>query len=187
MKKTNKTKKLNKFGTVAGALALMSVMQTTNAFAAVPENAKVNVSYDNRVMIPDYAGDYAIVIPSGINFTDAKTVDTAYLAVTDITGEELQGTALQVSVEVESANGYKLRADGVNGELSYTLEAEGNSGIFTEDTSKQAITKKLGLGGNAKRIGLVATMTGDTSKVKDDARYTDTLTFSFTEDTAYAQ
>lgn len=141
------------------------------------------VTYDNRNVLPDDNAQYGMVIPTAISFSDDSKTADATLEIVGINGYDLDTDwqVLDVSVKVTSLNGYKLVKD-VTKEVSYTLKMDGNASEFTADKNEQDITKHFGVNGNntVKKENGTATLTG---KATEKGQYSDTLTYTFTENT----
>lgn len=175
-----------------GAMALAAVMAAgvfmtggTAVHAAAPANGTTPVTYENRTVLPDGNAQYGVIIPTAVSFTDASKTANADLEITGIGGYDLDTnwTALQVTASVASTNGYKLKT-GVK-EVDYKIKMNGNAGDFdsslTTPTDAQEITTKLGVGGaNVKKVTGTAELTGVASS---KGSYSDTLTYSFVENT----
>lgn len=146
---------------------------------AVPDSGTTPVLYDNRNVLPDGNGQYGMIIPTAITFTDDKTTADASVEITGINGYDLDKdwTALEIKTTVQSANSYKLTGDG--GSVDYTVKMQNNNAAFTADASAQEITKHFGIGAeNVKKESGTATLTGKATK---KGQYTDTLTYAFEE------
>ena len=130
---------------VATALAMGMVLSSTGVVhAAATTHTKTGttpVTYDNRNFIPDPGNpdmpDWAVTIPSAINFTDDnKTIDASVELVSK------NGGAIptnDVTVTVESANNYKLKEAKSNDEVSYKLIYDG---VTMTDVVKDVATLK---------------------------------------------
>lgn len=180
--------KLNKAGAVAIALLMAaggSVAGGTAVFAAAPDDGTTPIVYDNRTILPDSNGQYGIIIPTGISFSDDSKTADASVEITGINGYDLDRdwSQLKVTASVASTNGYKLKSVPTDAGVDYKLKMDGNTDAFQSTmatpTAAQAITDTLGIGtGNKKKAAGTATLTGS---AKEKGRYTDTLTYSFAE------
>lgn len=160
--------------TVIGGMAA----QTVPVFANPIQSGTTPVSYDNRQVLPDGNGQYGMIIPTAITFTDDKQTADAAIEITAINGYELDRdwTALDVTAKVASANSYKLK-DGAN-EVEYQVKMD-NQNKFEANGDEQEVTKHFGVGGTTvKKEDGTATLT---SKAKVKGNYKDTLTYTFTE------
>ncbi|MGM0145784.1 hypothetical protein IGJ94_002351 [Enterococcus sp. AZ153] len=152
--------------------------QTTNSI----QNGSTPVTYDNRNILPDNNAQYGMVIPTAISFSDNKKEADASVQIVGINGYDIDTdwTELDVTTKVKSQNSYKLKNDN-NKEVSYKLKMENNSAEFTANDQEQEISKHFGKGGDTvKEEEGTATLTG---KATEKGQYTDTLTYTFTENT----
>lgn len=161
--------------TVGGAMAGAAPVH-----AAAPSNGTTPVVYDNRNIIPDGNGQYGMIIPTAISFTDDNKTADASVEITGINGYNLDTdwTALDVTASVKSANSYTLTGPG--DPVAYTVKMANNGSVFS-GAAEQEITKHFGVGGETvKKEAGTATLTG---KATVKGQYTDTLTYSFVENT----
>lgn len=152
--------------------------QTTNSI----QNGSTPVTYDNRNILPDNNAQYGMVIPTAISFSDNKKEADASVQIVGINGYDIDTdwTELDVTTKVKSQNSYKLKNDN-NKEVSYKLKMENNSAEFTANDQEQEISKHFGKGGDTfKEEEGTATLIG---KATEKGQYTDTLTYTFTENT----
>lgn len=168
---------------LASAMTLIGGMaaQTLPVYAAAPSNATTPVTYDNRQVLPDGNGQYGMIIPTSISFTDDKQTADATVEITGINGYDLDRdwTALDVTAKVASTNSYKLK-DGSN-EVTYEVKMTNNNAQFGADNTEQEIAKHFGVGGDTvKKEKGIATLTG---KATVKGQYKDTLTYKFIENT----
>lgn len=164
--------------TVIGGMAA----QTVPVFANPIQSGTTPVSYDNRQVLPDGNGQYGMIIPTAISFTDDKQTADAAIEITGINGYDLDKdwTALDVTAKVASQNSYKLK-DGANNEVAYQVKMNNNQGQFEANGNEQEVTKHFGVGGTTvKKEDGTATLTG---KATVKGQYKDTLTYTFTENT----
>lgn len=180
-------RKNNKKGIVAmaGAMAIMGGMlaQATPAYAAAPGDGTTPVIYDNRQVLPDGNGEYGMIIPTAIAFTDDSTKANADVEITGINGYELKDwSELSVKASVKSQNSYSLILDGGSESAKYQL-AYGSDLFDHEDGSVVSpITQKLGIGGTGNEVKAAGTATlTDKSGATKKGKYKDTLTYSFEE------
>ncbi|MGY3724202.1 hypothetical protein SAMN05421767_14611 [Granulicatella balaenopterae] len=179
----------NKKAIVAMTILGGMVVQATPIFAAAqtsPTNTiksgTTPVTYDNRQVLPDGNGQYGMIIPTAISFTDKNTTANADVEITGINGYKLEDwKELSVQASVQSKNEYKLKLNG-NGTESATYELKyGGETAFTGASANQ-IKQKLGIGGhdNASKATGTATLKDKAGATKK-GQYTDTLTYSFKE------
>ncbi|MFV0382081.1 MAG: hypothetical protein ACK5KR_07675 [Breznakia sp.] len=145
--------------------------------AADPTTADVPVTYDNRRIIPDANGQYGMVVPTTINFTDEKLTDKQNVEIIGINGYVAEDwTTLKIKVEVASQNGWKLSGNGV--ELPYELSY--NTSVLSADNKVLGGSDYvLGFAGaNAASVEGTATLS---EKATIKGQYTDKLTYTFTE------
>lgn len=150
--------------------------QTTNTI----QDGTTPVIYDNRNILPDNNAQYGMVIPTAISFSDNKKEADASVQIVGINGYDIDTdwTELDVTTKVKSQNSYKLKNDN-NKEVSYELKMENNSAKFTENDQEQEFSKHFGKGGDTvKEEKGTATLTG---KAPEKGQYSDTLTYTFTE------
>lgn len=173
-------------GTVAVLSMLLAGGTIANAQTYVaPSVGETPVTYDNRNVLPDGNGQYGMVIPTAISFTDDKKEADASLEIVGVNGYDLDNDwqELDVSVKIKSSNGYNLVKDG-DKNVSYTLKMDGNGSSFNANDQEQDITKHFGVsqgnGDIVKKDTGVATLTG---KAPEKGQYLDTLTYTFTENT----
>lgn len=147
---------------------------------AVPAPGTTPVTYDNRTVLPDSNAQYGMVIPTAISFTDDDQTADASLEIVGINGYDLDKdwNKLDVSVTVKSKNSYKLKNNAK--EVSYELKMDNNTDKFTDNDSEQSVTKHFGVGDTnfVKKEGGTAKLT---SKATEKGQYSDTLTYTFTE------
>lgn len=157
----------------------MAVQASTPVFANTISPGTTPVTYDNRQVLPDGNGQYGMIIPTAISFTDDKqTVNTA-VEITGINGYNLDKDwiELDVKAKVSSANSYELK-DG-NNSVAYEVKMANNNTKFEANDSEQEVTKHFGVGGDTvKKESATATLTG---KAKVKGQYKDTLNFNFEE------
>lgn len=169
-----------------GIIALASAMtviggmaaQTVPVFANTIQTGTTPVTYDNRQVLPDGNGQYGMIIPTAITFTDDnQTVNTA-VEITGINGYDLSDwTELDVKAKVSSVNSYNL-VDGAN-KVAYQVKMDNNNAEFGANADQQEVTKHFGVGGDTvTKEGATATLTG---KAKVKGQYKDTLNFNFEE------
>lgn len=136
--------------------------------------AITTVSYDNRNIIdPGNNGQWRAIVPTAISFNDEKkTVDTG-VEIVGINGYELEDFAkLSVKTEVKSENAYDLKGPGANAKYTLTLGGkEFDKNADFNEFAKELTNVESTATGQAKYVG-AATQKG---------KYTDTLTFKFTE------
>lgn len=176
-------KKTSLFALV-GMLSLGALATTTSSVHAAgnaPGDGTTPVVYDNRNVLPDKNGQYGMIIPTALTFTDDKQTADAPVEITGINGYDLKKdwTNLEVKATVKSANSYTLVGPDGSTPVAYNLQMKNNASPFTADDSAQEITKHFGVGGQTvtKEEG-TAKLTG---KAKVKGQYTDTLTYSFEE------
>lgn len=160
--------------TVIGGMAA----QTVPVFANTIKTGTTPVTYDNRQVLPDDNGQYGMIIPTAITFTDDKQTADAAIEITGINGYELDRdwTTLDVTAKVASANSYKLKS-GVN-EVDYQVKMDSQN-EFEANGNEQEVTKHFGVGGTTvKKEEGTATLK---SKAKVKGNYKDTLTYTFKE------
>lgn len=148
---------------------------------AMTQTGVTPVTYDNRTVLPDDNAQYGMVIPTAISFTDEDKNADATVEIVGINGYDLDGDwiELEVTTKVTSLNGYTL--NNGNKKIPYSLQMNGNTGPFASNTSEQEITTKFGVGQNReKKVQGTATLTG---KATEKGQYSDTLTYTFTENT----
>lgn len=169
-------------GTMA-ALGMMFIGST--AISAQTNNTidsgSTPVIYDNRSVLEDGNAQYGMVIPTAISFTDDKKEADASVEIVGINGFNLDNdwTELDVTASVQSKNGYKL----MNGTKSVAYKLEMDRQVFTGNTVQQ-INKKFGLGGTpADKVKKVTGKASLTEKATEKGQYSDTLTYTFTENT----
>lgn len=174
-------KKTSLFALV-GMLSLGAFATTTSPVHAAgnaPDDGTTPVVYDNRNVLPDKNGQYGMIIPTALTFTDDKQTADATVEITGINGYDLKEdwTNLEVKATVKSDNSYTLVGPG--DAVAYELKMNGNAAKFEANTDAQEITKHFGVGGQTvtKEEG-TATLTG---KAKVKGQYKDTLTYSFEE------
>lgn len=180
MLKSKVRKMLGVFGLVsvltAGGLV---VSDASVVHAAAPSEKGVPVTYDNRTVLPDGNGQYGMIIPTSISFTDTNKTANADVEITGVGGYNLDvdWTTLDVLVKVKSDNSYKLTGTGPN--IDYQLKMTNNANEFEANDTAQEITKHFGVGGNAvKKETGEAKLTG---KATVKGQYSDRLTYSFEE------
>lgn len=175
-----------------GAVALASIMTMcvlmkggTVIYATAPANGTTPVTYDNRTVLPDGNGQYGMIIPTAISFSDTSKTANADIEITGIEGYNLDTdwTTLQVAASVQSTNGYKLKHEAK--EVTYQLSMDKNTSVFDSTmadgkaTAANAVTQTLGVGtGEVKKVSGTAILTGAAAS---KGTYTDTLTYSFKE------
>ncbi|MDZ4992040.1 hypothetical protein GNF80_03520 [Clostridium perfringens] len=162
--------------TVIGGMAA----QTVPVFANTIQTGTTPVTYDNRQVLPDGNGQYGMIIPTAITFTDDKQEADAAIEITGINGYDLDKdwTELDVTAKVSSKNSYELK-DG-NKSVAYEIQMDNNADKFEANDAEQEVTKRFGVGkadlvkkeGGTARLGGKATVKG---------QYKDTLTYTFTE------
>lgn len=165
-------KKTNKIFAATLSLALMLPMLTVSAFAAgASETGTTNVQYDNTHGIPDPDHpdnpSWAVTIPSSVVFTDSNPVINVDVELVSVNGGTLPTSS--ITVEVTSANGYKLEVGGAD-PVSYVVQYGSNimsTAMVSVGTVSSATTT---ISGTATLTG-TATQTGS---------HTDTLTYTIT-------
>lgn len=178
-------RKNNKKGIVAmaGAMAIMGGMlaQATPVYAAAPSPGDTKVTYDNREVLPDENGEYGMIIPTAIAFTDDSTTAKANVEITGINGFDLEDwSELSVKTSVKSKNAYQLKLNGNESEHAvYELQYAGNDTAFTANALAQDITTKLGVGGDNQAVVEGTANLTDKAGATKKGQYKDTLTYSF--------
>lgn len=148
---------------------------------AIPGSGTTPVKYDNRTVLPDDNAQYGVIIPTAISFTDDEKNADASLEIVGINGYDLDNdwTELNVTAKVKSTNGYTL--DKGDKKVPYKITMTGNTGSFESGTDEKEITTRLGVGANtSKKISGTAELNG---KATEKGQYSDTLTYTFTENT----
>ncbi len=166
-------------GTMMGSVANVNAASTPIT-ADTPGTGETPVTYDTRNIVPDDNGQYGMVIPTSINFSDTSMEKEANLEIIGINGFELsEWTELIVTGTVTSENGAKL-LNGSNS-VSYKLDYAGNVMTDGSETVIGADTGyKFGVGGAAEGTTLAGKATLlEKGKVK--GMYKDKLTYTFTE------
>lgn len=146
-----------------------------------PSEEAIPVIYDNRNVLPDSNAQYGMVIPTAISFTDDRQTADASIEIVGMNGYELDTdwTDLEVTVSIASANGFKLLNQ--QNEVNYKLDLNGQEFNSTTGTTATAITKTFGVGGQNGRVKEISGTASLDGKVTKKGQYTDTLTYSFTE------
>lgn len=175
------TKKM--MGTVAVLGIVLAGGNIVNAQTrAITNTGTTPVTYDNRTVIADDNAQYGMIIPTAISFTDDKQTADASLEIVGINGYDLDNdwTELNVTAKVKSTNGYTL--DKGAKKVPYKITMTGNTGSFESGTDEKEITTRLGVGANttSKKISGTAELNG---KATEKGQYSDTLTYTFTENT----
>ena len=191
---------------LAGAVATTAVvpMGLSVSAATTEDNNSITMSYKygNAVYPGDQTSQYQVSIPANQNFSnEGETKDmTVTLETLDASGD-FTDPGLGVTVQVYSANGYKMTAGGKTQTADYTLTYTGQretqsgsvsattgvlanlnstTGAFEAGTSEQ----------NADTIGILTptktsfTGVAELTKVpttQDNTEYTDTLTYIVSE------
>lgn len=131
------------------------------------------VTYENRNYIPDPddpdSPEWAVAIPSAINFTDDNKKIDASVELVQLNGGALPTS--DVTVTVKSAEGYKLKSSVKPEEaLSYKLMYGG------KEMSASEMTVAVFTSGGDKRQEGTALLGNDKASFKDT--YKDTLTYT---------
>lgn len=181
-------RKNNKKGIVAmaGAMAITGGMfaQATPAYAEnTIQDGTTPVTYDNRTVLPDSNGEYGMIIPTAISFTDDNATAKADIEITGINGYDLDNDwqDLTVKAKVKSEKGFQLQLDGEIGKyatysLSYDMERS------DAGTDENTIIQKLGVGRDkVKKVDGTATLE-DKTMATTKGQYKDKLIYSFTEE-----
>ena len=148
---------------------------------AISESGTTPVTYDNRTVLPDDNAQYGVIIPTAISFTDDEKNADASLEIVGINGYNLDNdwTELNVTAKVKSTNGYTLNKEAKK--VPYKITMVGNDKSFESGTEEKEITTRLGVGNNtSKKIPGTAELTG---KATEKGQYSDTLTYTFIENT----
>ncbi len=184
LKLKNKKIRVMALAAVVAVGTMMGSVANVNAASAItpdtPGTGETPVTYDNRNIIPDDNGQYGMVIPTSINFSDTSMEKEANLEIIGINGFELsEWTELVVTGTVTSENGAKL-LNGSNS-VSYKLDYAGNVMTDGSETVIGADTGyKFGVGEAANGTALAGKATLlEKGKVK--GLYKDKLTYTFTE------
>ncbi len=171
---------------MAGAMAMVGVMsaQSATVFAANPiESGETPVIYDNRQVLPDGNGQYGMIIPTAIAFTDDSTTGNADVSITGINGYELSDwKTLTVKASVASQNDYQLQLVGDSSKYATYDLTYGTDNFASAGTHD--ITEKLGIDGagtNKETVKGIATLKDKTNATKK-GQYKDTLTYTFNEE-----
>ncbi|MFV0382082.1 MAG: hypothetical protein ACK5KR_07680 [Breznakia sp.] len=175
LKLENRKVKMLAVSTIVGFGLVLATASSVRA--AEPTTADVPVSYDNRRTIPDANGQYGMIVPTTINFTDEKLSDKQNVEIIGINGYVAEDwTSLKIKVEVASQNGWKLKGNSI--ELPYTLSY--NDQVLTADNKV--------LGGSDYVLGFAGANTASvegtatlSEKATIKGQYTDKLTYTFTE------
>lgn len=168
---------------VAGAGGMATSM---TVFANTIQEGTTLVTYDNEKVLPDENGEYGMIIPVAVTFSDTEMTANTDVEITGINGYELSNwRELSVQASVKSANAYKLKLNGNESKYAtYGLKYDGNNTEFISNQEFQKINKNLGVGGahdvNVKKVTGIATLK-DKSKATKKGQYIDTLTYSFKE------
>ncbi|PQD35745.1 hypothetical protein [Enterococcus durans] len=167
-----------------GTMAVLGMMLAGGAETIVnaqtrtaPSEEAIQVTYDNRNVLPDSNAQYGMVIPTALSFTDDSQTADASLEIVGIGGYDIDNDwqELEINVKVSSKNGFKLKKDVQ--EVNYKLTV--GTDEFTSGTEEKTITKKFGKGNNTvKKETGTAELVG---KAKEKGQYTDTLTYKFEE------
>lgn len=198
-----KSKKLFISGACMLAMAGMVAPTAINAEekSITGKTGTTNVSYDNRNVIPDDSGQYGMIIPTAISFSNVGDTADATVAITGINGHELTDwSELGVSVKVKSNNTMSLKLEEDDfADYQIVMDKSGDSS-FDHDTAADSnqdqllnkstegigtdgvdLAKTLGTGGShvAEYKGQAKLMDVKNATVK--GQYKDTLTYSFTE------
>lgn len=180
-------RKNNKKGIIAmaGAMAIMGGMlaQATPAYAAAPAGGDTKVTYDNRQVLPDGNGEYGIIIPTAVAFTDETMSGNANLEITGIGGYDLTDwETLTVKASVKSEKGYQLQLDGDTSKYATYWLTYGDDS-FKTGTNVNDITTRLGVGSDGQQAVIEGTADlQDKSKATVKGQYKDKLTYSFTQE-----
>ncbi|TKN17733.1 hypothetical protein DVW83_07835 [Enterococcus sp. VV15] len=168
-----------------GTMAVLGMMLAggtlVNAESRIaPTQKAIPVTYDNRNVLPDGNGQYGMVIPTAISFTDEEPSADASIEIIGINGFNLSDwKKLSVTVKVKSANSYTLK--NINNQtVPYTLTMDGNNTAFESNATEQSVTKKFGIGiaDVAQKVTGTAMLNG---KGLEKGQYSDQLTYIFEE------
>lgn len=160
-----KTKKL----LIATLAISMTLIVVASPVKGVNNTGETALTYDSRNHIPDpdhpEQPKWAVVIPSAIYFTDSDKVVDVGVELVDKNSGLVPDT--EVTVEVTSANGYKLK-NGTD-EISYALVY----GTTTMSGTKSEVAK-LKLGSEKKEGQAIL----GNDKASSDGTYTDILEYT---------
>lgn len=177
---------------LATIISVGAVMSTTALVSAGVDTSgkkgEVIASYDNRTMLPDDNGQYGMIIPTAITFTDQKVESDATVSIIGINGFDLDQDwdKLEVLTTVKSENAYKLKLKNSNANaIDYRIRMDKNAKDFEANTSEQQLAQSLGVNvpGIAKEAPGKAFLKKGKYQGNVKGRYTDTLKYKFTEKT----
>ena len=169
--------------TIMGGLAQAVPAYATNLIPS----GETKVSYDNREVLPDGNGEYGMIIPTAISFTDEEMTGNANIEITGINGYELSDwETLTVKASVQSENQLKLSLNGTEHDKYATYGLKYGTDMFEQEThgsSKNDITERLGIGNSGQKAVVEGTANlKDKSKATVKGQYKDVLTYSFEEE-----
>lgn len=170
------------------SMAMTAVMALTLVVAAAPVQVHAEVTQPDTVTVSytheRQAGGtgYVVTIPSSVTFTSSRKTADLSVAIKKLNGDGSTGVyedaSKSVTVKIKSTNGYKL-TNNDTATVGYTVTYEGATTSSFTGTTEQEIgklgTTKLAFTGTAEL--------SDTSALTVTGEYTDTLTFSLTENT----
>ncbi len=175
-----------KIVSVASAVAIMGAVAVP-AMAATPATGTTTVFYSSENFIPGPDGaQWGVKIPSGIALSNAQTTvggDKAHGVelVSTVPGKALNVIyqKLEVNATVKSENGYKLLNDAKDESKAATYKYQLGGKTFEIKNTVQDAEKPLTLA-EPSQNGTFTLTKGSVEK----GNYTDTLTFSFTQQAA---
>lgn len=162
---------------VAAATVSSMCMPVFAATSNTIETGRTPVKYDNRKVLEDGNGQYGMIIPTAIRFTDEEKLANIAVEIVGINGFDIDEdwNTLEVSATVASTNNYKLRLNGTNqnvyADYALSIASTIEETTFGKNTS-----------GAIKKLEGTASLTNK-DKATEKGQYTDTLTFNFIEET----
>lgn len=200
-----KSKKLFISGACMLAMAGMVAPTAINAQEKViSQTGDTTVTYDNRNVIPDDNHEYGMIIPTAISFTEAGGTADASVSITGINGHKLSDWKdLDVTVHVKSANTMSLKSEdsktaayqivmdkNKDESFDHTTPADTNEDQLLNSATENIgdtvgsgvdLALHLGVGGTTVTEYKGEAKLMDITTATTKGQYTDTLTYSFTE------